>query len=229
VIEVAGGSEFPIKALDCLAEVLDKQKPVIIQWDLMHSAEYLVFFKQTGQSAFTQLQMNSPSLFNTEDELIIKLSKQGSFQLPLLLNGLKIGIGGQFNGGALDLLNVSLDVKQELDTWHFIDYAARDDDSLSLRFLLLVEWDLAHQNRDGRRTFEIAAEYGGPQSLSALLNLPITSSAEEHCLSSIEKELLALRNDLGDIPLTLRRLMSYIYGAPILDVSRSHTMTQHSR
>ena len=28
--------------------------------------------------------------------------------------------------------------------------------------------------------------------------------------------------------LTLRPLMSYIYGAPILDVSRSHT-TQHSR
>ena len=31
------------------------------------------------------------------------------------------------------------------------------------------------------------------------------------------------------IDLTLRRLMSYIYGAPILDVSRSHTTTQHSR
>ena len=29
--------------------------------------------------------------------------------------------------------------------------------------------------------------------------------------------------------LTLRLLMSYIYGAPILDVSRSHTMTHHSR
>jgi len=29
--------------------------------------------------------------------------------------------------------------------------------------------------------------------------------------------------------LTLRRLMSYIYGAPVLDVSRSHTTTQHSR
>jgi len=29
--------------------------------------------------------------------------------------------------------------------------------------------------------------------------------------------------------LTLRRLMSYIYGSPILDVSRSHTTTQHSR
>ena len=29
--------------------------------------------------------------------------------------------------------------------------------------------------------------------------------------------------------LTFRQLMSYIYGAPILDVSRSHTTTQHSR
>ena len=29
--------------------------------------------------------------------------------------------------------------------------------------------------------------------------------------------------------LTLRLLMSCIYGAPILDVSRSHTTTQHSR
>ena len=33
----------------------------------------------------------------------------------------------------------------------------------------------------------------------------------------------------GCFLLTLRRLMSYIYGAPILDVSRSHTTTQHSR
>jgi len=29
--------------------------------------------------------------------------------------------------------------------------------------------------------------------------------------------------------LTLRLLMSYIYGAPILDVSRSHTTTHYSR
>jgi len=31
------------------------------------------------------------------------------------------------------------------------------------------------------------------------------------------------------VSLTFRLLMSYIYGAPILDVSRSHTTTQHSR
>ena len=29
--------------------------------------------------------------------------------------------------------------------------------------------------------------------------------------------------------LTFRRVMLYIYGAPILDVSRSHITTQHSR
>ena len=34
---------------------------------------------------------------------------------------------------------------------------------------------------------------------------------------------------IGVKSLTFRRLMSYIYGAPILDVSRSHTTTQHSR
>jgi len=31
------------------------------------------------------------------------------------------------------------------------------------------------------------------------------------------------------LTLTVRRLTSYIYGAPILDVSRSHTATQHIR
>jgi len=44
------------------------------------------------------------------------------------------------------------------------------------------------------------------------------------CASKPLDSLLCL-----SIHLTLRRLMSYIYGAPILDVSRSHTMTQHSR
>ena len=34
---------------------------------------------------------------------------------------------------------------------------------------------------------------------------------------------------IGVKSLTFRRLMSYIYGGPILDVSRSHTTTQHSR
>jgi hypothetical protein len=33
----------------------------------------------------------------------------------------------------------------------------------------------------------------------------------------------------GELLLTLRRLMSYTYGASNLDVSRSHTTTHHSR
>ena len=35
--------------------------------------------------------------------------------------------------------------------------------------------------------------------------------------------------NVWETTLTLRLLMSYIYGAPILDVSRPHTTTQHSR
>jgi len=38
-----------------------------------------------------------------------------------------------------------------------------------------------------------------------------------------------MRRINGFVILTFRLLMSYIYGAPILDVSRSHTTTQHSR
>ena len=49
----------------------------------------------------------------------------------------------------------------------------------------------------------------------------------------LDLEEVASRTQAGNtgdaLILTLRRLMSYIYGAPILDVSRSHTTTQHSR
>ena len=38
-----------------------------------------------------------------------------------------------------------------------------------------------------------------------------------------------LKESMNRKLLTLRRLMSYMYGAPILDISRSHTTTQHSR
>jgi len=43
------------------------------------------------------------------------------------------------------------------------------------------------------------------------------------------KHLGILAHTVAIGKLTLRRLMSYIYGTPILDVSRSHTTTQHSR
>ena len=45
----------------------------------------------------------------------------------------------------------------------------------------------------------------------------------------IKLGVLIIIQTVRSTPLTLRLLMSYIYGAPILDVSRSHTTTQHSR
>jgi hypothetical protein len=47
---------------------------------------------------------------------------------------------------------------------------------------MLVDWELVRKYGDRRRTSEIAAEYGDPQSLSALLKLTITSFTEEHFL-----------------------------------------------
>jgi ankyrin repeat protein len=203
VIEVDDCSELPSEAVDCLAKVLDEQKPVIIQWDFMDSADHFVFFRKPGGCAFTPVEMDSESLSTNETELTDQVYKEGSFELPLLLTSLRLHIGGHFKGDILDLLKVSFYVNQEIKGWRLIDYAARDDDSLSLRFLLLADWDLARQNGVGIRTLEIAAEYGGPQSLSALFNLPITSFAEEHFLSNKEKELLTLRNDRGDNPLLI--------------------------
>ena len=51
-------------------------------------------------------------------------------------------------------------------------------------------------------------------------------SGGDHCwFKRITRKNRSVTRDI----LTLRLLMSYIYGAPILDVSRSHTTTQHSR
>ena len=51
-----------------------------------------------------------------------------------------------------------------------------------------------------------------------------------HCATSRQVTTLLPNGVLGFFNyLTLRSLTLYIYGAPILDVSRSHTTTQHSR
>jgi len=56
-------------------------------------------------------------------------------------------------------------------------------------------------------------------------------STKPHGITSRDFILNKLKSPLHItcLGLTLRRLMSYVYGAPILDVSRSHTTTQHSR
>ena len=63
--------------------------------------------------------------------------------------------------------------------------------------------------------------------IMAVLNLRILLSGS---FIQINFRKIGFRDGTSmELALTLRRLMSYIYGAPILDVSRSHTTTQHSR
>jgi len=59
----------------------------------------------------------------------------------------------------------------------------------------------------------------------------ITNREREHRLPQIPLyyNLQFIAHLAHTASLTLRRLMSYIHGAPIFDVSRSHTTTQHSR
>jgi len=52
-----------------------------------------------------------------------------------------------------------------------------------------------------------------------------TANSTMNCPSPLQYSVLTVTNS----SLTLRSLTLYIYGAPILDVSRSHTTTQHSR
>ena len=58
--------------------------------------------------------------------------------------------------------------------------------------------------------------------------LPLWAVRHVQSLSVCTRVLSTARSLDGET-LTLRWLMSYIYGAPILEVSRSHTTTQHSR
>ena len=62
--------------------------------------------------------------------------------------------------------------------------------------------------------------------LSEGVKVEDTERSKSDNKSTHENKYTSLQRPAGK--LTLRRL-SYIYGAPILDVSRSHTTTQHSR
>ena len=77
----------------------------------------------------------------------------------------------------------------------------------------------------------------GNQTVARYLHLRHRGYIRKHCKACYITFNVLEDTETHDQPfqevshwdLTLRRLMSYIYGAPILDVSRSHTMTQHSR
>ena len=62
------------------------------------------------------------------------------------------------------------------------------------------------------------------------LNIILPDSRNTVVYDNIRSPVLTLTQKVWTSEvLTLRLLMSYIYGAPILEVSRSHITTQHSR
>ena len=75
------------------------------------------------------------------------------------------------------------------------------------------------QKFSGRRIFS-------PKIIPENLNRRPVSNEEQRCNAQAH---IRYRQKLTRLELTLRSLTLYIYGAPILDVSRSHTTTQHSR
>jgi len=77
------------------------------------------------------------------------------------------------------------------------------------------------QDRDGSRSCQQPVNTTYDYTNRCLYRVDPPDDEQQACSKYIEAYY---RNKL-----TLRRLMSYIYGAPILDVSRSHTTTQHSR
>jgi len=107
------------------------------------------------------------------------------------------------------------------------------------RDALITEYLLNHCNSTGwfiwNKTQSCIVESTGtslPLSLFPVLLLchrVSYSNPATRCCSAYTAMQLHCDRGWCDGKLTLRWQMSYIYGAPILDVSRSHTTTQHSR
>ncbi|GJQ79873.1 hypothetical protein Trydic_g18321 [Trypoxylus dichotomus] len=181
VIDVTEGTlELAAEYLTTQLIIFDEVKPHIIQWEAAQLDERLIFYRQSNNSCFRLLNVcNKKSL--TEEEFI----SQQNFNFSLILEALQNDLGGSFDG---NLLNVTLDVKREFDSWRLIDYAAKSNDSVLVRFLMLFPWNITERNKDGRTVLEIAVEYSAPQIISAVLDLPILATSKPKKILSDHKE-----------------------------------------
>jgi len=75
----------------------------------------------------------------------------------------------------------------------------------------------------------LQATHAGRNDILCLPNPALPSNEEMFLSMAFWKNWLSSKHGVIQACLTLRSLTLYIYGAPILDVSRSHTTTQHSR
>ena len=95
-----------------------------------------------------------------------------------------------------------------------------------------LKYSVSDKQQQFPEIFNFTVTYGhcslpSPISESSPGNSAHMAGSNECCV--IPRHISQLPPTHSKHDLTLRRLMSYIYGAPILDVSRSHTTTQHSR
>jgi len=93
--------------------------------------------------------------------------------------------------------------------------------------LYLLEWTLPYCRMATRRQHDTKGVY-----IKIRRTHKICRPHNEHMLGQVLSETYHVAYASATLlyaELTLRQLMLYTYGAPILDVSRSHTTTHHGR
>ncbi|KRT82258.1 Ankyrin repeat-containing protein, partial [Oryctes borbonicus] len=190
------------KELELLEKMLDPRKPLVIQWRLLNSSQCCIFYKEPyGSVAFLQEQNWEDQPKTTEDQQVQLTNElDDNCQFPVLLKMLHHGLGGSFHG---NLMETELDVLEEIESWKLIDYAAKSDDALSLRYLQLFNWPLHKKNTNGSRTMEIACEHASPKSISAILDLPDTNVPHELLPICWQRNVLKLKNLEGSTPVLI--------------------------
>lgn len=109
-----------------------------------------------------------------------------------------------------DLLHLRFDASEVLssDDVRLIHQASQSNDILSLRFLMLYDWDLSRQNKDNRRILEMDAFNGRPETFAALLDLPFNTGSHFLMISEDRSNLLELLDSNG-MTILMRAAMSF--------------------
>ena len=103
-------------------------------------------------------------------------------------------------------------------------------DFFSASKLMVFGTSLEQSNSWALRVLDLLNLEGGKQIWAGLHINPLNTKLNPICyLLALSAHHFLHVSRIRVKSLTLRLLMSYIYGALILDVSRSHTTTQHSR
>lgn len=109
-----------------------------------------------------------------------------------------------------DLLHLRFDASEvhSSDDVRLIHQASQSNDILSLRFLMLYDWDLSRQNKDNRRILEMDAFNGRPETFAALLDLPFNIGSHFLMISEDRSNLLELLDSDG-MTILMRAAMSF--------------------